>query len=164
MGEGPKVWAPVPRSCWVLTFPVGGPSWHLFMSAPLCPVRDQQTVRHYKIWWRAGRLHLNEAVSFPGLSELVDHHKVQSLSHGLRLTSPCRKVGAPDPHARPWPPHCPLQGYEPSSGDGYGSLLNCPGSLGDTVWGLWHPGSCGCTEQGMGGGWALSPLGQQEVS
>lgn len=81
------------------------------MSAPLCAVRDQQTVRHYKIWWRAGRLHLNEAVSFPGLSELVDHHKVQSLSHGLWLTSPCRKVGAPDPHARPWPPHCPLQGY-----------------------------------------------------
>uniref|UniRef100_A0A8B9XSN3 Tyrosine-protein kinase n=1 Tax=Bos mutus grunniens TaxID=30521 RepID=A0A8B9XSN3_BOSMU len=66
-------------------------------------VRDQQTVRHYKIWWRAGRLHLNEAVSFPGLSELVDHHKVQSLSHGLRLTSPCQKhEPEPLPHCDDW--------------------------------------------------------------
>ncbi|XP_042085810.1 protein-tyrosine kinase 6 isoform X3 [Ovis aries] len=66
-------------------------------------VRDQQTVRHYKIWWRAGRLHLNEAVSFPGLSELVDHHKVQSLSHGLWLTSPCRKhEPEPLPHCDDW--------------------------------------------------------------
>lgn len=40
-----------------------------------------------------GWLHLNEAVSFPGLSELVDYHKTQSLSHGLKLTMPCCKVG-----------------------------------------------------------------------
>ncbi|XP_014704606.1 protein-tyrosine kinase 6 [Equus asinus] len=54
-------------------------------------VRDTQAVRHYKIWRRAGRLHLNQAVSFPSLPDLVDHHKAQSLSHGLRLTVPCWK-------------------------------------------------------------------------
>lgn len=62
---------------------------------PRTPVRDGQVVRHYRIWRRAGRLHLSEAVSFPSLSELVDHHKAQSLSHGLRLTVPCWKVGSP---------------------------------------------------------------------
>ncbi|KAJ8779151.1 hypothetical protein J1605_013002 [Eschrichtius robustus] len=51
-------------------------------------VRDQQTVRHYKIWWQDGQLHLNETVSFPSLPELVDHHEAQSLSHGLWQTSP----------------------------------------------------------------------------
>ncbi|XP_070935154.1 protein-tyrosine kinase 6 isoform X2 [Macaca nemestrina] len=56
-------------------------------------VRDAQAVRHYKIWWRAGgQLHLNEAVSFPSLSELVNYHRAQSLSHGLRLAAPCRKT------------------------------------------------------------------------
>lgn len=54
-------------------------------------VRDTQAVRHYKIWRRAGRLHLNQAVSFPSLPDLVDHHRAQSLSHGLRLTVPCWK-------------------------------------------------------------------------
>ncbi|XP_057557652.1 protein-tyrosine kinase 6-like isoform X2 [Hippopotamus amphibius kiboko] len=70
---------------------------------PLHPVRDQQTVRHYKIWRRDGRLHLNEAVSFSGLPELVEHHKAQSLSHGLRLTLPCRKHELePLPHCDDW--------------------------------------------------------------
>nr|XP_008535500.1 PREDICTED: protein-tyrosine kinase 6 isoform X2 [Equus przewalskii] len=54
-------------------------------------VRDTQAVRHYKIWRQAGRLHLNQAVSFPSLPDLVDHHRAQSLSHGLRLTVPCWK-------------------------------------------------------------------------
>lgn len=54
-------------------------------------------MRHYRIWRRAGQLHLNEAVSFCSLPELLDHHKAQSLSHGLRLTSPCSKVGPPHP-------------------------------------------------------------------
>lgn len=59
------------------------------------PVRDTQAVRHYKIWRRAGgQLHLNEVVSFPSLSELVNYHRAQSLSHGLRLATPCRKVAA----------------------------------------------------------------------
>ncbi|XP_060478199.2 protein-tyrosine kinase 6 isoform X2 [Panthera onca] len=66
-------------------------------------VRDGQVVRHYRIWRRAGRLHLSEAVSFPGLSELVDHHKAQSLSHGLRLTVPCWKhEPKPLPHCDDW--------------------------------------------------------------
>lgn len=56
-------------------------------------VRDQRAVRHYKIWRRAGRLHLHEAVSFPSLSELVEHHRAHGLAHGLRLTTPCLKVG-----------------------------------------------------------------------
>lgn len=80
---------------------VGGPGYTcLFTCAPPltpAPVRDRQAVRHYKIWQRAGRLHLHEAVSFSSLPELVDHHRTQSLSHGLRLTSPCRKVGLPHP-------------------------------------------------------------------
>lgn len=62
------------------------------------PVRDAQAVRHYRIRRHAGgRLHLNETVSFSSLSELVDYHKAQSLSHGLRLTVPCWKVGLPAP-------------------------------------------------------------------
>ncbi|XP_047710221.1 protein-tyrosine kinase 6 isoform X2 [Prionailurus viverrinus] len=66
-------------------------------------VRDGQVVRHYRIWRRAGRLHLSEAVSFPSLSELVDHHKAQSLSHGLRLTVPCWKhEPKPLPHCDDW--------------------------------------------------------------
>lgn len=61
---------------------------------PHTPVRDAQAVRHYRIWRSGGgRLHLNEAVSFSSLSELVDYHKIQSLSHGLQLTMPCWKVG-----------------------------------------------------------------------
>uniref|UniRef100_A0A452SKI5 Tyrosine-protein kinase n=1 Tax=Ursus americanus TaxID=9643 RepID=A0A452SKI5_URSAM len=46
---------------------------------------------------RASRLHLREAASFPSLSELLEQHKAQSLSHGLRLTVPCQKVGPPAP-------------------------------------------------------------------
>ncbi|XP_058418313.1 protein-tyrosine kinase 6 [Diceros bicornis minor] len=66
-------------------------------------VRDTQAVRHYKIWRRAGRLHLNQAVSFPSLPELVDHHKAHSLSHGLRLTVPCWKhKPEPLPHCDDW--------------------------------------------------------------
>ncbi|XP_029774738.1 protein-tyrosine kinase 6 [Suricata suricatta] len=66
-------------------------------------VWDGQAVRHYRIWRRAGRLHLNQAVSFPSLSELLDHHTAQSLSHGLRLTVPCRKhEPQPLPHYDDW--------------------------------------------------------------
>ncbi|XP_045050703.1 protein-tyrosine kinase 6 isoform X5 [Desmodus rotundus] len=66
-------------------------------------VRDRQTVRHYKIWRRAGRLHLNEAVSFPSLAGLVDHHQSHSLSHGLRLALPCWKhEPEPLPHCADW--------------------------------------------------------------
>eukprot|EP00069_Balaena_mysticetus_P022649 bmy_14484T0 len=90
-------------------------------------VRDQQTVRHYKIWWQDGQLHLNEAVSFPSLPELVDHHKAQSLSHGLWLTSPRRKVG-PLPPARPCPCPCPLQGRKPSGGGHGPTFEDRPGA------------------------------------
>ncbi|TKC45046.1 hypothetical protein EI555_003559 [Monodon monoceros] len=70
---------------------------------PLRPVRDQQTVRHYKIWRQDGQLHLNEAVSFPSLPKLVDHHEAQSLSHGLWLTLPRRKHELePLPHCDDW--------------------------------------------------------------
>ncbi|XP_049725649.1 protein-tyrosine kinase 6 isoform X1 [Elephas maximus indicus] len=67
-------------------------------------VRDKQTVRHYKIWLRAeGGFHLNEAVSFPSLHELVDYHRAQDLSHGLRLTKPCWKhEPKPLPHCDDW--------------------------------------------------------------
>ncbi|KAF0883628.1 protein-tyrosine kinase 6 [Crocuta crocuta] len=66
-------------------------------------VRDGQVVRHYRIWRRAGRLHLSEAASFPSLSKLLDHHKAQSLSHGLRLTVPCWKhEPKPLPHCDDW--------------------------------------------------------------
>lgn len=76
----------------------GGPEGPL-LTCPLSPVRDQQVVRHYKIWRRAGgQLHLNEAVSFPSLSALVAYHQAQSLSHGLRLTTPCWKVGLTTGH------------------------------------------------------------------
>lgn len=61
---------------------------------PPTPVRDTQAVRHYRIWRSdSGQLHLNEVVSFSSLSELVDYHKTQSLSHGLQLSMPCLKVG-----------------------------------------------------------------------
>ncbi|KAK2110354.1 Protein-tyrosine kinase 6 [Saguinus oedipus] len=67
-------------------------------------VRDTQAVRHYKIWRHAGgRLHLNEAVSFPSLPELVNYHRTQSLSHGLRLATPCQKhEPEPLPHWDDW--------------------------------------------------------------
>ncbi|KAM7126505.1 protein-tyrosine kinase 6 [Molossus nigricans] len=66
-------------------------------------VRDEQTVRHYKVWRCAGRLHLSEAVSFPSLAELVSHHRAHSLSHGLQLTVPCRKhEPEPLPHCAAW--------------------------------------------------------------
>ncbi|XP_040493813.1 protein-tyrosine kinase 6 [Ursus maritimus] len=66
-------------------------------------VRDRQAVRHYRIWQRASRLHLREAASFPSLSELLEHHKAQSLSHGLRLTVPCQKhEPKPLPHCEDW--------------------------------------------------------------
>lgn len=61
---------------------------------PPTSVRDAQVVRHYRIWRNnEGRLHLNEMVSFSSLSELVDYHKTQTLSHGLQLSMPCWKVG-----------------------------------------------------------------------
>lgn len=63
---------------------------------PQAPVCNRQAMRHYEIWQCAGRLHFNEAVSFPGLPELVEH-KAQGLSHGLQLTLPCWKVGPPLP-------------------------------------------------------------------
>lgn len=90
--------------------PASGPLSAPVHKRPLRPVRDQQTVCHYKIWWQDGQLHLNEAVSFPSLPKLVDHHEAQSLSHGLWLTSPRRKVGP-----------CPQQGLKPSGGGGCGS-------------------------------------------
>ncbi|KAG8513261.1 Tyrosine-protein kinase Srms, partial [Galemys pyrenaicus] len=67
-------------------------------------VQDQRAVRHYKIWRGAGgRLHLSEAVSFTSLPELVAHHRTQSLSHGLRLTTPCWKhEPEPLPHWDDW--------------------------------------------------------------
>lgn len=66
-------------------------------------VRDRQTVRHYRIWRQAGRLHLSDAASFPSLPELVDHHRTRSLSHGLRLTLPCWKhEPEPLPHCADW--------------------------------------------------------------
>ncbi|XP_032243618.1 LOW QUALITY PROTEIN: protein-tyrosine kinase 6 [Phoca vitulina] len=70
-------------------------------------VRDRQAVRHYRIWWRDGRLHLSEAASFPGLAELLEHHKAQSPSHGLRLTVPCCPCSSshepePLPHREDW--------------------------------------------------------------
>ncbi|XP_040130744.2 protein-tyrosine kinase 6 isoform X1 [Ictidomys tridecemlineatus] len=66
-------------------------------------VRDAQVVRHYRIWRRSGRLHLNEVVSFLSLPELLDYHKAQSLSHGLRLTVPCCKhESEPLPHWANW--------------------------------------------------------------
>lgn len=95
-----------------------------FTSGPPHPVRDRQTVWHYKIWQRASRLHLSEAVSFPSLAELVEHHKAQSLSHGLRLTSPCWKVGPlpqPDPCLPPQASALSPQAPEPSGGGGGGS-------------------------------------------
>lgn len=64
-------------------------------ACPPAAVRDRQAVRHYRVWRRAGRLHLSDTASFPGLRELVDQHRTQSLSHGLRLTLPCRKVAPP---------------------------------------------------------------------
>nr|XP_054112887.1 protein-tyrosine kinase 6 isoform X4 [Callithrix jacchus] len=67
-------------------------------------VRDTQAVRHYKIWRHVGgRLHLNEAVSFLSLPELVNYHRTQSLSHGLRLAAPCQKhKPEPLPHWDYW--------------------------------------------------------------
>lgn len=63
---------------------------------PQAPVCNRQAMRHYEIWQCAGRLHFNEAMSFPGLPELVEH-KAQGLSHGLQLTLPCWKVEQPLP-------------------------------------------------------------------
>lgn len=87
-----------------------GPGAHTPVHAwPPTPVRDRQTVRHYRIWRQAGRLHLSDAASFPSLPELVDHHRTCSLSHGLRLTLPCWKVGPPPtPPAAALPPDGPL--------------------------------------------------------
>ncbi|XP_044774995.1 protein-tyrosine kinase 6 [Neomonachus schauinslandi] len=66
-------------------------------------VQDRQAVRRYRIWWCDGRRHLSEAASFPGLAELLEHHKAQSLSHGLRLTVPCWKhKHKPLPHCEDW--------------------------------------------------------------
>ncbi|KAM6163111.1 protein-tyrosine kinase 6 [Rhynchocyon petersi] len=67
-------------------------------------VRDKQTVRHYKIWQSGeGRFHLNVAVSFINLQELVDFYRSHSLSHGLQLTTPCRKHQLePLPHCDDW--------------------------------------------------------------
>lgn len=79
-------------------------------ASPLTPaVRHRQAVRHYGVWRRAGRLHGSEAASYPSLAELLGQHKGQSLSHGLPLTVPCRKVELPAasllaPHRAPAPP------------------------------------------------------------
>lgn len=81
--------------------------------SPRSAVRDSQNVRHYKIWRARDRLHLSEALSFPSLSELVTHHQAHSLTHGLQLTVPCRKVGTPQP--------------QPQSGEPLGLLVRtCP--------------------------------------
>ncbi|XP_020837245.1 protein-tyrosine kinase 6 [Phascolarctos cinereus] len=67
-------------------------------------VRDNHIVRHYKIWRNAeGRYHMNSAVSFPDLAGLVQYHKSKTLSHGLRLTTPCWKhESKPLPHWDDW--------------------------------------------------------------
>ncbi|XP_048205693.1 protein-tyrosine kinase 6 [Perognathus longimembris pacificus] len=67
-------------------------------------VRDAQAVRHYRIWRHVGgRLHLNQAVSFPSLPALVNYHKAQGLTPGLRLTVPCWKhKSEPLPHWDDW--------------------------------------------------------------
>uniref|UniRef100_M3YA95 Tyrosine-protein kinase n=1 Tax=Mustela putorius furo TaxID=9669 RepID=M3YA95_MUSPF len=66
-------------------------------------VRDRQAMRHYRVWCRAGRLHLSEAASYPSLAELLGHHKGRSLSHGLPRTVPCRKPEPePPPHWADW--------------------------------------------------------------
>lgn len=113
---------------------------------PRTPVRDGQVVRHYRIWRRAGRLHLSEAVSFPSLSELVDHHKAQSLSHGLRLTVPCWKVGSPAPAA-------PTRRPPPSL------LTWVAGARGHLAPGTLAISSHVPTEQGVGAGPCLPLLG-----
>ncbi|XP_074066568.1 protein-tyrosine kinase 6 [Macrotis lagotis] len=67
-------------------------------------VRDNQIVRHYKIWRNAeGRYHMNSAISFPDLDGLVQYHKSKTLSHGLRLTTACLKYESkPLPHWDDW--------------------------------------------------------------
>ncbi|XP_036608674.1 protein-tyrosine kinase 6 [Trichosurus vulpecula] len=67
-------------------------------------VRDNQIVRHYKIWRNAeGRYHMNSALSFPDLAGLVQYHKSKTLSHGLRLSTPCWKhESKPLPHWDDW--------------------------------------------------------------
>ncbi|XP_001376111.1 protein-tyrosine kinase 6 [Monodelphis domestica] len=67
-------------------------------------VRDNQTVKHYKIWRNAeGKYYMNQTVSFPNLAGLVQYHKTKTLSHGLRLTTPCWKhEPKPLPHWDDW--------------------------------------------------------------
>lgn len=67
---------------------------HISFCRPPTPVWDAEAVRHYRIWRNgAGRLHLNEVVSFSSLSELVNYHKTHNLSPGLQLSMACWKVG-----------------------------------------------------------------------
>lgn len=128
-------------------------------------VRDRQAVRHYRIWWRDGRLHLSEAASFPGLAELLEHHKAQSPSHGLRLTVPCCPCSS---SARLWPPLLHRVGVGPDAPTGWRGLGDTwPQGL-SLSWTLWS------YRAGRGSrrvGWdvpafarSLSPLGQGEVS
>ncbi|EDL88742.1 PTK6 protein tyrosine kinase 6 (predicted) [Rattus norvegicus] len=67
-------------------------------------VWDAEAVRHYRIWRNsAGRLHLNEVVSFSSLSELVNYHKTHNLSPGLQLSMACWKLKTePLPHWDDW--------------------------------------------------------------
>ncbi|XP_015262709.1 PREDICTED: protein-tyrosine kinase 6, partial [Gekko japonicus] len=62
-------------------------------------VRDESTVRHYKILRNGqGSFHMNATRSFPDLLSLVEYYKEKGLSHGLTLTSPCHKQ---EPKAMP---------------------------------------------------------------
>ncbi|XP_001506767.1 protein-tyrosine kinase 6 [Ornithorhynchus anatinus] len=67
-------------------------------------VRDDQIVRHYKIWRSAeGKFHMNAIVSFPDLNSLIEYHRARNLSHGLKLTNPCWKhEPKPLPHWDDW--------------------------------------------------------------
>ncbi|XP_067410646.1 protein-tyrosine kinase 6 [Emydura macquarii macquarii] len=73
-------------------------------AAYVLSVRDDSIVRHYKIWRNSqGKLHMNVALVFPDLLNLVEYYKTQSLSHGLKLTIPCRKrEPEPLPHWDDW--------------------------------------------------------------
>lgn len=80
----------------------------------------------HKIWWRAGRLHLQRGCVLPWPVRARGPPQGPEPVPRPVADLTCRKVGAPDPHARPWPPHCPLQSAGPSSGDGCGSLPQLP--------------------------------------
>ncbi|KAM4691636.1 protein-tyrosine kinase 6 [Rhinophrynus dorsalis] len=55
-------------------------------------VRDQDSVRHYKILRnKLGEFHLNSVSTHPDLAQLVESYQVKNISPGLNLTTPCVK-------------------------------------------------------------------------